>query len=85
MGFNVKSIQSQIQPLNPQIGFNLNSIQRAIQPLPHQIGFNVNSIQRQIQQLNPQMGFNVIHSNTDSTIKPSNGIQCDPIKHRFNH
>ena len=36
------------------------------------------SIQRQIQQLNPQIGFNVnCHSKTDSTIKPSNRIQCE--------
>ena len=50
-GINVTSIQSHIQPLNPQIGFNVNSIQRLIQTLSQQIGFNVNSIQRQIQLL----------------------------------
>ena len=53
IGFNVNSIQSQIQPLNPQIGFIMNSIQRRIQPLNLQIGFNVSSISRQIQPLNP--------------------------------
>ena len=52
------------------MGFNVNAIQTQIQPLNPQIGFNVNSIQSQIQPLNRQMGFNVIHSNTDSTIKP---------------
>ena len=33
IGFNVNSIQRQIQPLNHQIGFNVNSTQRLIQPL----------------------------------------------------
>ena len=59
------------------MGFNVNSIQKQIQPLNPQIGFNVNPIKRQIQPLNPQIGFNVeFHSKTDSTIKPSNRIQC---------
>ena len=53
---NVNSIQSQIQPLNPQTGFNINCIQRQIQLLNPQIGFNVNSIQRQIQPINPEIG-----------------------------
>ena len=33
IGFNVYSIERQIQPLNTQIGLNVNSIQRQIQPL----------------------------------------------------
>ena len=39
MGFNINSIQGQIQLLNTQIGFNVNSIQRQIQPLNRQTGF----------------------------------------------
>ena len=38
----VFNVQSQIQPLNPQIGLIVNSIQRQIQPSNSQIGFNVN-------------------------------------------
>ena len=34
----------------------------------------MNAIQRQIQPLNPQIGF---LSKTDSTIKPTNRIQCE--------
>ena len=37
-----------------------------------QMEFNVKSIQRQIQQLNPEIGLK-----TDSTLKPSNRIQCE--------
>ena len=46
MDFNVKSIQRQIQPLNPEIGFIVNATKRQIQPLNPQTGLNVNSFQR---------------------------------------
>ena len=45
IGFNVNSIQRQIQHLNPQTGF---TFQRQIQPLNPEIVCNVNYIQRQI-------------------------------------
>ena len=45
IGFNVNSIQRQIQPLKHQTGFNF---QRQIQPLNPEIVCNVNYIQRQI-------------------------------------
>ena len=39
IGFNVYSIQGEIQPSNPQLGFNVYSIQKQIQPLNPQVGF----------------------------------------------
>ena len=54
----------------------MNSFQRRYQPLNPQAGFNVNTIQRQIQALNPEIRFNINYIQTDSTIKPTNRIQC---------
>ena len=36
----------------------------------------MHSIEKQIQPLNPQMELNVNSNQTDSTIKPSNRIEC---------
>ena len=78
MGFNVNSIQRQIQPLNRKISFNYRQVQSKtdsnLQPLNPQIGFNIKSIQRQIQPLIPKMIQYQFHSEMDSTIKPTNRI-----------